>query len=246
MTFTVPTCPTCRYDLSATPDGRCPECGGEFTHAALREAHERRSESRDLAAFLAEASLVVGTLLLVGATASLGVGLIPDQRCIADPHWPRRFQSIDAVVVMFIFMAAPWIALGRARRTLPLALISLPLLLLANRWFWLTMMGLPPSVTPIAAVVCVAALAYSLWTETARSLRHLRRIVVCVLMLQGMLLYLHTTRGTFWSDLCDPRPGQEHRQYPLRLDEVRVLAWFFVGGAVLVWAAGMWPRRIAP
>lgn len=30
-----PACLTCNYDLSATPDGRCPECGNEFTRAAI-------------------------------------------------------------------------------------------------------------------------------------------------------------------------------------------------------------------
>ena len=36
-------CPLCGYDLRATADGRCPECGHAFTRAELRAAIERRA-----------------------------------------------------------------------------------------------------------------------------------------------------------------------------------------------------------
>lgn len=32
----VPICPTCKYDLCASPEGPCPECGTTFTFAGLR------------------------------------------------------------------------------------------------------------------------------------------------------------------------------------------------------------------
>lgn len=36
-----PACPTCKYDLSGIPEGKCPECGGAFTLAGLMALHNR-------------------------------------------------------------------------------------------------------------------------------------------------------------------------------------------------------------
>ncbi|MBY0261178.1 MAG: hypothetical protein K2Q20_02475, partial [Phycisphaerales bacterium] len=70
MTLT-PLCPTCRYDLSATPDGRCPECGNAFTRAHLAAAADERTDR--LTGVMAAVSL--GQLVVTTAAAgSLGGG----------------------------------------------------------------------------------------------------------------------------------------------------------------------------
>lgn len=42
----IPHCPSCGYDLSASPDGACPECGTFFTHERLCAAEWQRRAIR--------------------------------------------------------------------------------------------------------------------------------------------------------------------------------------------------------
>jgi hypothetical protein len=41
-----PKCPNCKYDLSASPDGVCPECGKGFTHHGLWTAYQHTKLSK--------------------------------------------------------------------------------------------------------------------------------------------------------------------------------------------------------
>ncbi|MBY0261177.1 MAG: hypothetical protein K2Q20_02470 [Phycisphaerales bacterium] len=70
-----PLCLTCHYDLSATPDGRCPECGNTFTHESVarfwRERHARPSALELPLGILSTLGAIVGLLALLAITSEL-------------------------------------------------------------------------------------------------------------------------------------------------------------------------------
>jgi hypothetical protein len=75
-------CPTCQYDLTGLPEGTCPECGGEFTHAgleALEQLSLTRAAKRRDAIVIAIASLLglPMTCFCVGNSPELLVLLVP-------------------------------------------------------------------------------------------------------------------------------------------------------------------------
>jgi hypothetical protein len=63
-----PLCLHCRYDLSATPDGRCPECGAFFTHADLAELNR---PSRRLTPLMSAVVIVYAVTLFAAMIALL-------------------------------------------------------------------------------------------------------------------------------------------------------------------------------
>lgn len=72
-----PICPDCKYDLSAIPSGRCPECGLPYTHARLYREFLAQHElkAKRLKGFLSALSLVPliapACLLPIGTAGAL-------------------------------------------------------------------------------------------------------------------------------------------------------------------------------
>lgn len=72
---TTPLCLTCRYDLSATPGGRCPECGSEFTHAAIQASLHPTANLTPLMSAVVVAYLMVLIASLIGLAVNPIVGI---------------------------------------------------------------------------------------------------------------------------------------------------------------------------
>ncbi|MBY0261269.1 MAG: hypothetical protein K2Q20_02945, partial [Phycisphaerales bacterium] len=168
-TFT-PVCPACRYDLSATPDGRCPECGGAFTHARLKAAHDAALAELPLGPIvfrtLGACGFVMGTAMLVIVTLTGGAFLIP--RKPSEP-WRGPFLSADFVLSACLFML-PWLIGRGPGRASPLGLAAVPTLLLLNIWFWQSHFGYQAAPAGIGALVGFGVLVIGLAVERRRTI----------------------------------------------------------------------------
>lgn len=245
-----PSCPTCRYDLSATPDGRCPECGSEFMHSRLKAAHDAALAELPLGPIvfrtLGACGFVMGTAMLVIATVTGGAFLFPRK---AGESWRGPFPHTDVALIACLFML-PWLIGRGPGRASPLGLAAVPTLLLLNIWLWQSHFGYQAAPVGIGALVGLGVLVFGLAVERRRTVAWMLLTPTFMLGLTGALVVLEVVRAPstdVWTSLCDPRSGQVHAQYPLRRDEAMV-----VGTGLLVMSVALaglaWPllrRRAA-
>lgn len=92
----LPPCPTCRYDLSGLPDGRCPECGTPFTAAQLLAAPTRREFLSDKGADLLIIVAVALPLTCVSTTLDEAVSLTVATWALALVWYLLRERAIRA------------------------------------------------------------------------------------------------------------------------------------------------------
>ena len=97
-----PDCLICQYDISATPDGRCPECGGVFTHDELYAAARLKARQRP--------GVLDWTLrLIAGPLAFMGAATL------AYASWSTVFPLSLTLILAGVGLLALVDALRRAR-----------------------------------------------------------------------------------------------------------------------------------
>jgi hypothetical protein len=224
------TCPTCRYDLSAMPDGKCPECGESFSHDSLAQRRHDRAARR------VAAQLVIGVVLVVvicvlavraGDAAALHRETVP--------------PAVGVIAVLSTFAliglsgsalrVSSWVALGAA--------------LLMGASFagalWRTPVGPSTAFGTIVLVGVVARITIN-W-----------RLGPAVGMAGGALLLLvmgmeyrsdaltKSGAGFRWTRFSWFRDGVNENRFPIAVEDARLVGTAFIvaGGASLL-TAGAW------
>lgn len=206
----VPTCLTCRYDLSTLPDGRCPECGQPFTLIDLidRHAKARRFDGRALA-------LTIGWTLLwcfVAFTLSAMIGE----------------ASLKPIILACAWMSLAWVfrrELARTRgRTFVFTLLPAAFLVVGASDAGFTNAH-PRGVhfLPVMLPACFAAISLAWRVVPARRSSSLVAACSGILLGAGVTItYLARkalAQGRTWSVWPDLRSWQPYPNYPFTNSE---------------------------
>lgn len=246
-----PVCLACAYDLTGLPDGRCPECGGAFTHADLQERWYR---AREGAAYPVDRTHVLGTGSVLAC--ALAIGSMARARYVADGVLPDGFGWFVFWFVSSWALATFWCrAEKRAEHPAYVAVGAWVALLAYVSWLLLNgLFRAIPLVAPVwaSAVVGVMIGGFVFATRAETATVHALRFCALALVLTGaiigadsvseMAVHIHWSR---WPDL---RVGPRGGQYPLTTREAAVFGAVLVGaGLVLVVGVEVgrrvWKRR---
>lgn len=188
-----PNCPDCKYDLAASPDGRCPECGLRFTLDGLRRRWvSRKKARRKTYRDLAKTALIGGLIIFSGA---LLIGSV---------------VGFVSVIIAWSIAAGVWALLNRdfliARSYWFLAFL-IPIVIILPV-VGATSFGLFASAI-LGAIACFVGWLALRWSPLVSGLLLLCCVIVPLLLL-ALLLYVATAddiaAGRYWSSFNQPTP----------------------------------------
>ncbi|MFN7020242.1 MAG: hypothetical protein ACK4WH_02800 [Phycisphaerales bacterium] len=231
----IPECPACGYELTGLPDGPCPECGTGFTLDALRRAWlNPPARAWTMPPF----ALMILSYLL----------------CLFPPTQSRWSGRADAdyepfVIIMVLLLAGLWAAwrfesLRRDPRHLLWLLPPIARSVWALCWFT-NDAGL--AVAMLGTMLGASALGVALFRLPRFTSWVIGAVTwVCLTLVAFVMLadaFGGLARVETWSDWPDPRPGQVHDQYPLRNDELLLIATVTLTAMASLAALLLWKRR---
>lgn len=191
-----PICPGCRYDLSGSPDGPCPECGEPFSHQGLISAELARQENRS-----------EPHVLLVIA---LAIGLAP---CFWVPE--AGMQSLVLIIMWGLVGVWMYKCSTLLLQTAPVLSLWLIIPVLRTGAVFLAL-PVPLLTASVTLTLVLAIIIYSYRRQPIPTVRTLA-IVLCapLLLLGGALVYYSLAglgAGRHWSEFDYPFWG--HINYP--------------------------------
>ncbi len=188
-----PNCPDCKYDLGASPDGRCPECGLRFTHPGLRRQWVARKQARRQNARQLGIAAAIGLLIVISGALLLGsmVGFVSVITCwsIAGGIW-AWFNRDFLMARSYYFLAF----------LVPIVLV-LPVVAA-------TPFGLFASIA-LGLIACTVGWLALRWSPLISGILLLCFVIAPLLLLAGVL-YAATAAdieaGRYWSSFDQPTP----------------------------------------
>lgn len=188
-----PICPDCKYDLGASPDGRCPECGLRFTHSGLRRQWIARKQARRQN--IRQFGVAIGVSLLIVISGALLVGSL---------------VGFVAVITCWALAGGIWAWFNRdflmARSYCYLAFL-IPILLMLPV-VAATPFGLFASVA-LGLIACIVGWLALRWSPLISGVLLLCFVIAPLLLLAGVL-YVATAAdiaaGRYWSSFDQPTP----------------------------------------
>lgn len=188
-----PLCPDCRYDLTGLGDGRCPECGGWFTHARVRQLY--------LAQQAAKAERGKKALVTAGVIALVSIPLLCALNSPVGIAGALAFWTLGAAA-WFWFNRTTWIAHAYVLLVLVVPLVLMMLSLAATpygRWICLV----------LAAVVFAVCFLAMRWSPLVSGVLVFLFGIIPIVML-ALFMYAHASvrvaGGHYWSDFDQPTP----------------------------------------
>jgi hypothetical protein len=221
-------CPDCSYDLVGLQDGRCPECGGSFTHVKLRKLYWARQamlqERRKAGITIAAGVTIFALPLLCSLNTTLGVAGALACWTIAAAIW-------------FWFNRKTWIAHAYVVLGLNIPLVLMMLSLAATSYGRLWCMLL-------AAMVCAVSVMALRWSPLISGLILILAGAFPILLL-ALAMYsqasIRIAGGHYWSDFDQPTPTG-WRALPA-YQSVVVAKWIAGFGVAVVIVVLIYARR---
>lgn len=239
-------CPACQYDLTGAPGPICPECGID----AVAEHERRLALARSVRRAISPDWLIPPALFLLTIFPFLHF-IDGGRRYDGQPLTTGAGMALPIMLLWLWYSRERVLGSGSLWRLVLYAVFTSSiswLIMVASVKSYSTWRSYYNLDTLIVTTCASVMLTTCVWISTrGRALWTLLLYAGLAILLPGLGLAAYDVCGRIagheWSPFSDPRIGQVYDQYPLRWDEVRLVAPAVVAiGAAMV-ASGIWARR---